>query len=232
MSLLCLLLEPPLRVRTRAEIQRRLWPENIFVDFEHGMNKTVHSLREALGDSANNPRFIETVNSTGYRFIPQTPEFHGLHGVGSQFGKPQYIAVLPLSNNGSSEMALRCARITSRLLDGLPTVTQCRIMAQATVKSYNIDGRGPQHAGQVLGVDAVITGELLRSGKTLFLRAELIDVSDGSQLCGAHAEAVDTPGAPFDDELLAGSILKQLRLALGPISEPASPELKPVLVKS
>lgn len=231
MTLLCFLLEPPVRLRTRAQIQQQLWPENIFVDFEHGMNKTVHSLREALGDSASNPRFIETVNSAGYRFILQTQEFQSLDAAGCRVSNPQYIAVLPFSSNGSSEMVLRCARITSHLVDALPAVTKCRVMAQATIRSHNIENCGPQQAGQILGVDAVITGELLRAGKTLFLRAELIEVSDGSQLCGARAETVDLPGAAFDGELLARSILKQLRAVLPPVSEPIHPELKPILVK-
>jgi cholera toxin transcriptional activator len=76
MTLLCLLVEPPIRMRTREEIQRRLWPGNTFVDFERSLNKAVHSLREGLGDSATNPRFIETV-AQGYRFLPAFMEGNG-----------------------------------------------------------------------------------------------------------------------------------------------------------
>jgi DNA-binding winged helix-turn-helix (wHTH) protein len=57
-------------MRTREEIQQRLWPGNTFVDFERSLNKAVHPLREGLGDSATNPRFIETVATQGYRFLP------------------------------------------------------------------------------------------------------------------------------------------------------------------
>jgi cholera toxin transcriptional activator len=76
MTLLCLLVEPPIRMRTREEIQRRLWPGNTFVDFERSLNKAVYSLREGLGDSATNPRFIETV-AQGYRFLPAFMEGNG-----------------------------------------------------------------------------------------------------------------------------------------------------------
>src|SRR5712691_6048540 len=56
-------------VVTRDELQRNLWPSDTFVDFEHSVNTAVNRLRDALGDSAESPRFIETVPRYGYRFI-------------------------------------------------------------------------------------------------------------------------------------------------------------------
>ena len=66
---LALLLERPGDLVTREELRRRLWPDGTFVDFEHGLNAVVNRLRETLGDSADRPRFIETVPRRGYRFI-------------------------------------------------------------------------------------------------------------------------------------------------------------------
>lgn len=57
------------QVVTRDEFRERLWPSDTFVDFDHGLNKAVNRLREVLGDSAESPRFIETVPKRGYRFI-------------------------------------------------------------------------------------------------------------------------------------------------------------------
>ena len=54
---------------SREELQRELWSGDTFVDFELGLNSAVRKLRDALGDSADNPRFIETVPRRGYRFI-------------------------------------------------------------------------------------------------------------------------------------------------------------------
>src|SRR4029077_15132476 len=54
---------------TREEIRTRLWPADTFVDFEHGMNSAIRKVRDALGDSAKNPRFVETLARRGYRFI-------------------------------------------------------------------------------------------------------------------------------------------------------------------
>jgi TolB-like protein/DNA-binding winged helix-turn-helix (wHTH) protein/Tfp pilus assembly protein PilF len=67
--ILALLVRVPGRVVTREELRQQLWPENTFVDFERGISTAVSKLREALGDSATNPRFIETVGRRGYRFI-------------------------------------------------------------------------------------------------------------------------------------------------------------------
>ena len=68
-QILSLLLEHPGQVVNREELQKRLWPADTFVDFDRGLNRAVNQLRDALGDSAENPRFIETFPKRGYRFI-------------------------------------------------------------------------------------------------------------------------------------------------------------------
>ncbi|HZQ22452.1 MAG TPA: winged helix-turn-helix domain-containing protein [Terriglobales bacterium] len=72
MQVLLLLAEEPGRVVSREELQRRLWPGTTYGDFDHGLNAAVNRLREVLGDSANTPKYIETVPRRGYRFIAQT----------------------------------------------------------------------------------------------------------------------------------------------------------------
>src|ERR1700682_2318797 len=68
-QILALLLERPGEVVTREELQSRLWPADTFVDFDHSLNAAVRRLRDALGDSAENARFVETVARRGYRFL-------------------------------------------------------------------------------------------------------------------------------------------------------------------
>lgn len=68
-SVLALLLTEPGEVITRAELQKKLWPRDTFLDFDRGLNKAINRLRDALGDSADDPRFIETLPKRGYRFI-------------------------------------------------------------------------------------------------------------------------------------------------------------------
>src|ERR1700685_1531347 len=68
-QILALLLERPGELLTRKELQERLWSADTFVDFEHGVNAAIQTLRRALCDSHKNPRFIETLPRRGYRFI-------------------------------------------------------------------------------------------------------------------------------------------------------------------
>ena len=65
-----MLLQHPGEVVTREELRNRNWPPDTFVDFHNSLNTAINKLREALGDSADNPRFIETLPRCGYRFIP------------------------------------------------------------------------------------------------------------------------------------------------------------------
>ena len=66
---LALLLERPGEVVTREEFEKRLWPGDTFVDFDHSLNTAVKKLRQALGDDKDKPRFVETLPKRGYRFI-------------------------------------------------------------------------------------------------------------------------------------------------------------------
>src|SRR4029077_17217610 len=67
-QVLAILLERPGEVVTREELQKRLWPDT-FVDVDHNLNNAINKIREVLGDSAESPRFVETLPRRGYRFI-------------------------------------------------------------------------------------------------------------------------------------------------------------------
>src|ERR1700741_2332175 len=70
-QVLAILLEHAGEVVTREELQSKLWPADSFVDFDHGLNKAINKIRDALGDSAESPRFVETVARRGYRFLAE-----------------------------------------------------------------------------------------------------------------------------------------------------------------
>jgi DNA-binding winged helix-turn-helix (wHTH) protein len=74
-QVMALLLERAGEVITREELQQKLWPSDTFVDFDHSLNTAINKVREALGDSASSPRYVETLARRGYRFIApvQTP---------------------------------------------------------------------------------------------------------------------------------------------------------------
>src|ERR1700752_3585668 len=67
-QVLTTVLEKPGRVVTREELHQKLWAQDTFVDFEHGLNKAINKVREALGDDADNPRFIEPLPARGFPF--------------------------------------------------------------------------------------------------------------------------------------------------------------------
>ena len=79
-QVLLMLLHRPGQLLTREEISRELWPDGTFVDYEHGVNSAVNRIREALGDTAASPRFVETLARRGYRFVAPveriTPDEH------------------------------------------------------------------------------------------------------------------------------------------------------------
>ncbi len=90
-----MLLARPGELVTREELQKKLWRESTFVDFEHGLNAAIKRLREALGDDADNPRFVETLHRRGYRFIYPVPAATSPPtDVGAHSGAP---AVAPVS---------------------------------------------------------------------------------------------------------------------------------------
>src|SRR6185369_9627902 len=68
-QILSALIDGPGNLVTREDLRNRLWPGATAGDFEHGLNAAVNKLRQALGDSANNPRYIETIPGDGYRFV-------------------------------------------------------------------------------------------------------------------------------------------------------------------
>jgi TolB-like protein/DNA-binding winged helix-turn-helix (wHTH) protein/Tfp pilus assembly protein PilF len=101
--LLVILLEKPGALVTREELRARLWPQTV-VDFDHGLNKAISKIRDALGDSAENPRFVQTVARRGYRFL----------------------ADVTVAGSGSVETApLKIASVDSQTLDQ-PSTTQAR----------------------------------------------------------------------------------------------------------
>src|ERR1700688_4313293 len=81
LEILLHLLDHPGELVTREELRQRLWPVDTFVDYDHSLNTAVNKLREALSDSADNPRFIQTIPRRGYRFIASIEAVDGTAGL-------------------------------------------------------------------------------------------------------------------------------------------------------
>ena len=95
-QVLALLLERAGEVVTREELQRQLWPSDTFVDFDHSLNTAINKVREALGDSASSPRYVETLARRGYRFIAPVQS-------DGPAENPVHCAACPLLQAGSGE---------------------------------------------------------------------------------------------------------------------------------
>jgi DNA-binding winged helix-turn-helix (wHTH) protein/Tol biopolymer transport system component len=102
-QILSMLLERPGEIITRDEMRARLWPAETFVDFDHGLNSAIRRLRDALGDSAESPTFVETLGGRGYRFIfPVERHTGGDNNVNSN---PGLAVVVPISTSAPPEPA-------------------------------------------------------------------------------------------------------------------------------
>lgn len=110
-QLLLMLLNRPGELVTREEIQRQLWPDGTFVDFEHGVNSAVNRIREALGDTAANPRFLETLARRGYRFIAPIERVESGNGSPNKNSQAADSLVLPNGLSVNHENPPRKARI-------------------------------------------------------------------------------------------------------------------------
>jgi cholera toxin transcriptional activator len=97
-QLLLLLLESPGRLFTREEISAQLWPGDTFVDFDHGLNSAINRIREALQDSAANPRFVETLARRGYRFIAPVERIDPSATIGPAGGIAPAVGIALMAN--------------------------------------------------------------------------------------------------------------------------------------
>jgi DNA-binding winged helix-turn-helix (wHTH) protein len=146
-QVLVALLERPREVVTRDQLRQRLWPQDTFVDFDHGLNTAIAKLRDALGDSAANPLYVETIAKRGYRFVAAVTAVHD-HENGDA-SSPRMNAVLdtalvkPVSAEEGpwpqeSELP-RASRRTSRTLFSLSQVMYVGFYISALVRLDRLD---------------------------------------------------------------------------------------------
>jgi TolB-like protein/Tfp pilus assembly protein PilF len=204
LQILAMLLEHPGQVVTREELRSRLWPADTFVDFDHGLNKSINKLREALGDSAENPRFIETLAKRGYRFI------RDLQGSPGQI---RSLLVLPLENlSGDPEQEYFADGLTEELITKLARISALRVLSRTTAMHYKGVRKPLPEIARELQVEGVVEGTVLRSGDRVRISAQLIH-------------------APTDTHLWAESYERELRDVLALQSEIAQAIAREVQVK-
>ncbi|HEV2176106.1 MAG TPA: winged helix-turn-helix domain-containing protein [Terriglobia bacterium] len=182
-QILITLLQQPGEVVTREELRRRLWPADVFVDFDHSLKTAIGKIREALGDSAQRPRFIETLPRRGYRFVAPVektadapPQPHS--------GRAR-VAVLPFENlSGDREQEYLSDGMTEEMIAQLGGLhpQQLGVIARTSAMRYKHTHKGIDEIGRELNVDHVVEGSVRRSGDRVRITAQLIKVSDQTHL--------------------------------------------------
>ena len=209
--LLLLLIDRAGEAVTRDELRRALWSDDTFVDFEAGMNSAIKRLRDALGDSAEVPRFVETLPRRGYRFIgsvatraEQSP------------ARIKSIAVLPLQNLiGDATQDFFVDGMTDALITHLAQISALRVISRTSVMRYRGTAKSLPEIGAELGVDAIVEGAVTRSGARVRITAQLIRAATDEHLWAKHYERDMTDILLLQAEV-AQAIASEIRITLTP----------------
>ena len=190
--ILAMLLERQGDIVTREEIRDRLWPDGTFVDFEHSVNAAIKRLRAALGDTAEHPRFVETLHRRGYRFIA------GLHAAGASASPPSASAtfsatkdhrprlvVLPFANlSGGDTQDYFSDGLTEEMIMQLGRRCAHRIgvLARTSSMLYKNVMRAASDIGEDLRADYLVEGSVRRDGDRVRITAQLIETRGETHL--------------------------------------------------
>jgi adenylate cyclase len=173
LQVLQILLEHPGEVVTREELRKRVWPTDTFVDFDHGINNAVKRLREALSDTAETPRYIETLPRRGYRF---------LHAAATT-SPDVSIAVLPfLSLSADPENEIFADGMCEEIISSLAQIKNLHVTARTSSFSFKGKHVDLRVIGEQLNVRTVLEGSVRKSGNRLRITAQLVNAADGYHL--------------------------------------------------
>jgi TolB-like protein/Tfp pilus assembly protein PilF len=225
-ELLTMLVERPGEILTREELRQRLWGNGTFVDFEHGLNAAVKRLRGVLGDTADHPRFVETLHRRGYRFVGPVerlgPRGERLHArsAATAYERPR-LAILPFSDltemrgDGSGdyfsdglrdEMIARLGRLCAGRI-GVIARTSTSLVRRTATTIRDISQR--------LRADFVVEGSIRRDADRVRITVHLIESRGETEL---WAESYDRQLADcFEVQSeVAGKIAHSLTVELLP----------------
>jgi TolB-like protein/Tfp pilus assembly protein PilF len=207
---------------TRDELRAEIWPADTFVDFDHSLHNAIARIRETLGDSAETPRFIETLPRRGYRFI------EAVHQAPSATSTPppsrhsadaraiHSLAVLPLENlSGDPAHDYFADGMTEALITSLAKIKALRVISRTSAMQYRGARKSLPQIARELNVDAVIEGSVIRADDRVRIAAQLIYAITDQHL---WAESYDRD---FRDILslqsqIARQVADQVRIVLTP----------------
>jgi TolB-like protein/Flp pilus assembly protein TadD len=188
-QVLATLLERPGEIVTRDELRHRLWRETVFVDFENSLNTAVGRLREALGDSAQRPRFIETLPRRGYRFIGSAS---ARSAPAPESAPRPRLLVLPLVNvGGDPAQEYFGDAMTDEVITALASLApqHLAVIARTTAMHYKNSRKDVARIGREVGVDYVVEGAVRHAGERVAINIQLVQTSDQAHLFAKRYDA-------------------------------------------
>src|SRR5205809_358137 len=208
LQMLQVLLQRPGEVVTREELQQKIWPSDTFVDFDHGINNAIKRLREALGDAAETPHYIETLPRRGYRFIGKI-ECEAL--------RMRSLAVLPLENlSHDPQQEYFAEGLTEALITTLAKIGELRVISRTSAMLYKGVRKPLREIAKELEVNAIVEGTVLRAGRRVRITAQLIDAAKETHLWAESYERDLRDVLALQSEV-AQAIAREIRIKLTPV---------------
>jgi TolB-like protein len=175
---------------TREELRAEIWPADTFVDFDHSLHNAIARLRVVLGDSAEKPRFIETIPRRGYRFIgrletaqPEDAIIPIAENRTIDVRNIRAIAVLPLEDlSGDTGHEYFGDSMTEAFINSLTKIKVLRVISRTSAMQYKGASKSLPQIARELNVDAVIEGSVLRSGERVRITVRLIHADSDQHL--------------------------------------------------
>lgn len=189
-QVLASLLEHPGEVVTREELERRLWPDDVFVDFDNNLNTAIARLRAALGESSDHPRYIETLPKRGYRFAAEVYE---TPAVRAEPAIPRArLVVLPFANlSGDPTQEYFSDAITDEVITELARLApeHLAVIARTTAMRYKHGHKDVARIARELGVQYVVEGAMRRANDRVAINVQFIQARDQTHLFAERYEA-------------------------------------------
>src|SRR5262245_51214324 len=190
LQILGLLLERAGDIVTRDELRARLWPDGTIVDFEHSVNAAIKRLRAALGDTAERPRYVETLHRRGYRFIatiesgPDNPVRARIGRHAPVDDRPRLV-VLPFTNlSDDPAQEYFSDGLTEEIIAqlGQRSGRHLGVIARTSAMALRHTGRTAREIGQCLRADYLIEGSVRRERDRVRITAQLIETMGETHL--------------------------------------------------
>ena len=216
MDVLILLVERRGLLVSRADIVKRLWSDDVFVDVETGVHTAIRKIRQALRDSPQEPMFVETVSGKGYRFVAPVDVVPANRESSVPAARRVTLAVLPFENLGSDpEREYLAAGLTDETSASLAQIDPDRLSVKGRTLRYKGTTKTAAEIGRELSVEYLVESSIRSEADRLRVTVKLIRVSDQEYVWSHSYERQPSSVLGLQQEL-STAIAQQIQLRLAP----------------